>query len=325
MKKVVWGIIGCGDVAEVKSGPAFQKIPNSQLLAVMRRNTKKAKDFAERHRVPLWYDSVEDLLGNTKINAVYIATPPSSHLEIALKAIEAGKHVYLEKPMTLSAKESETIVKALQTSKTKLTVAHYRRKLPAFLKVTELLGSQAIGDVRFAEIKVLQPPKSALIAASEENWRINPRVSGGGYFHDLAPHQLDLMLSFFGEINAAHGFSASQGNLNNVDDVINGIISFKNGVQFSGMWCFNISERDKKDQCTIHGSKGYINFSFFGDKVSLNSETEKEVFHFDTIPHVQEPMIQATVEYFLGKASNPCSAEEGLRVMELMGKFCNKP
>ncbi len=320
----MWGIIGCGDVAEVKSGPAFQKIANSELLAVMRRNANKAKDFAERHQVPFWYDSVENLLENPEINTVYIATPPSSHLEITLKAIEAEKHVYLEKPMALSAEEAETILKALEKSTTKLTVAHYRRKLPAFLKVGELLERQVIGQIRFAEIKILQPPKSSLIADSEDNWRIKPSISGGGYFHDLAPHQLDLMISFFGEINDFRGFSSNQQNLYKADDIINGIISFKSGVQFSGLWCFNISEKDKKDQCIIYGSKGSISFSFFGDKVSINSQTGKEVLHFDTIPHIQQPMIQAAVEYFLGKANNPCSAEDGLSVMKVIDRFCNK-
>lgn len=319
----MWGIIGCGDVAEVKSGPAFQKIANSELLAVMRRNGTKAKDFAERHQVPLWFDSVEDILAHPDINAVYLATPPSSHLEITLKAIAAGKNIYLEKPMALSAKEADTIVKALQKSKSKLSVAHYRRKLPAFLKVRDLLARQAIGKVRFAEIKILQPSKPSLIAASEENWRINPTISGGGYFHDLAPHQLDLMISFFGEINAAHSFSANQGKLYKADDFINGIISFKNGVQFSGIWCFSTSEGDKKDQCNIYGTKGSISFSFFGDKVKLKLEDKTETFLFTQPPHVQQSMIEATVDYFLDQGPNPCTPEEGLLVMELMDRLCD--
>ncbi|UZJ63838.1 Gfo/Idh/MocA family oxidoreductase [Sphingobacterium sp. KU25419] len=87
MKKahIKWGIIGCGDVTEKKSGPAFNKVSNSQLLAVMRRNGEKAADYARRHQVPLWYDDVNQILLNSEINAIYIATPPSSHLEYAIR------------------------------------------------------------------------------------------------------------------------------------------------------------------------------------------------------------------------------------------------
>lgn len=323
MDKVVWGIIGCGDVAEVKSGPAFQKIKNSELLAVMRRDPEKAKDFALRHQVPHWYDNAEELLENSRINAVYIATPPSTHLEITLKAIAAGKNIYLEKPMALNRTEAEKISAALSKSNSKLTVAHYRRKLPAFIKVKELLEQKQIGEVRFADIHILQSSKPGIVAETGKNWRTTPEVSGGGYFHDLAPHQLDLMYHYFGEIISAEGFSANQAGNYEADDIVNGLIVFKNGVQFRGIWSFNIAEADKKDSCTIYGSQGSIKFSFFGDKVSLRTNGNTEDFQFDPVPHVQQPMIEATVQYFLGNAANPCSAEEGLTVMKLMDSFCH--
>lgn len=325
MEKVIWGIIGCGDVAEVKSGPAFQKAPNSQLYAVMRRNAEKAKDFALRHQVPLWYDRADDLLANPEINAVYIATPPSTHLELALEALRAGKHVYLEKPMTLNSREAEVLVEAVRTSDRKLSVAHYRRKLPAFLKVKELLEKEAIGAVRFADVKILQSEKPSLVANSEENWRVDPEVSGGGYFHDLAPHQLDLMVHFFGEPAKAEGFSVRQGDTYDADDLVNGIISFKNGVQFRGLWSFNVSEKNQEDSCRIYGSKGMIEYSFLGNRVELVSDVATESFRFDAVPHVQQPMIEATVAYFLGKTTiNPCRVEEGLVVMNLMDDLTSR-
>lgn len=197
MKKVKWGIIGCGDVAEMKSGPAFQKTSNSELLAVMRRNGEKAKDFAERHNVPTWYNDLDELLKNQEINAVYIATPPATHLEIALKAIKAGKNIYLEKPMALDQIEATKLIEALKVYHVKLTIAHYRRKMPAFLKIKELLEHEIIGRVRLVDIQILQSENPGIIAKTAENWRIDPVISGGGYFHDLAPHQIDLMYYFF--------------------------------------------------------------------------------------------------------------------------------
>ena len=211
MEKITWGIIGCGDVAEVKSGPGFQKAPNSTLLAVMRRDGIKAKDFAERHQVPQWSDDADDLLQSDQINAIYIATPPSTHFDYTVKALNAGKHVYLEKPMALSSLEARDICEAVALSENKLTLAHYRRMLPAFLKVKELIDKSAIGKVLLADVQILQPQKSNIIADTEESWRLDPNISGGGYFYDIGPHQIDLMRYFFGAFARIEGLSGMAG------------------------------------------------------------------------------------------------------------------
>lgn len=322
MDKISWGIIGCGDVAEVKSGPAFQQVPNSELVAVMRRNGHKAKDFARRHNVPQWFDNVDEILRNEGINAVYIATPPSTHLQYALLALNAGKHVYLEKPMTMDSKESLQLVEAVGSSGGKLTVAHYRRKLPAFLKVKEFLDAGAIGDVRLIDLQILQPLKSGIIAQTDANWRVDPEISGGGYFHDLAPHQIDLMFHYFGPYVLAKGISHNQNRTYKANDIVNGLISFKNGAHFRGCWCFNVAEQDKRDRCVIYGSEGSISFSFYGESVLLKTNSNEQIFPCINPPHVQLPMIQATVDYFLDRGPNPCSVEEGQTVMELMDSFC---
>jgi len=177
-KIINWGIIGCGDVAEVKSGPAFQKVENSSLVAVMRRNEDKVKDFAKRHQVGIWTTSPTELIENKSINAVYIATPPSSHLEYAIQTIKAGKNVYIEKPMVLNSNEAEILLSAVKNSDIKITIAHYRRELPVFIKVKELLDSNIIGKVYSAEIVIKQTGNASLIAKSDENWRTNPEISG---------------------------------------------------------------------------------------------------------------------------------------------------
>lgn len=320
MKTIRWGIIGAGDVAEVKSGPAFQETADSELLAVMRRNGEKAADFARRHGVPKWYDKAEDLLNNKEINAVYIATPPSSHLELTLKALDAGKDVYLEKPMCLNSEEAEKLCRAAEKSDSKLTLAHYRRYLPAFIKAREL--TREIGEIRFAQIRIFQPAKSDLIAQSETNWRLDPKVSGGGLFHDIAPHQLDLMLFYFGAIRSMQGASRNQSGLSAADDFVSGSIEFESGAQFQGLWSFAVdSSANGMDSCEIYGSEGKISFSFYGEKVLLkNAEGEKE-FPFSNPAHIQQPMIAETVRYFLGERDNPCSAKEGLKVMRCLDSF----
>ena len=318
MKTVKWGIIGCGDVAEVKSGPAFQKTNHSELIAVMRRNKEKAEDFAKRHSVPFFYDSAAEMLRNQDINAVYIATPPSSHLQYTLMALDAGKDIYLEKPMALNLKEAKIINKALLNTSSKLTVAHYRRELPAFKKVHQLFKSGSIGQVVCADIQILQPRKSSIIADTQDNWRLNPAVSGGGYFYDIAPHQIDLMYYYFGAIDSVAGFSSTHHKTDIVADVVNGIIVFKNGVQFRGIWNFIAPTQNEKDVCVIYGTNGSIHFSFYGEEVILKKNGNTEYFSFKNPKHIQQPMIESVVKYFLDQGVNPCPVKDGLVVIETM-------
>jgi len=315
---IIWGIIGCGDVVEVKSGPAFQKCENSQLMGVMRRDANKAKDFAERYNVPLSYNDTSKLLENSEINAIYIATPPSTHLEYALQALNAGKHVYLEKPMVLSMQESNLLCEAVKNSNQKLVVAHYRRYLPMYLKVKALIQSNVIGQVKFVDIKYLQAYNSSL---EDNNWRINQSISGGGYFHDLAPHQLDLMYYFFGDYTVAKGFSIIQNSKFLVPDIVNGVIKFNGNIPFKGIWNFSAPEYSHQDNCTIYGDLGSISFPFYGDRVIVNVNSETKTYNFDNPVNIQQPFIQETINYFLGKRDNPCSVEEGARIINIIEIF----
>lgn len=320
MEEIRWGIIGCGDVTEVKSGPAFNKVTNSKLVAVMRRDGAKAADYAKRHGVPKWYSDASELINDPEVNAIYIATPPLQHETYTIEALRAGKPVYVEKPMTLDAAAAERMTDAANQLHIKLCVAHYRRAQPMFLKVRELLAQNTIGDIRLIRLKMLQPPNPTLIAKTEDNWRINPAISGGGLFHDLAPHQLDLMTYYFGAVKNASGIATKQQENTEVDDLVTGNILFENGVVFSGTWCFSVALQDQADQCEIYGSKGKISFPMFGNKIKLTTDRTEE-FVFEPLQHVQQPMIEKVVNYFLDKEPNPCSGEDALITMKLMDDF----
>ncbi len=322
MNEIKWGIIGCGDVTEVKSGPAFNKVNNSQLVAVMRRDAAKAADYAKRHGVPKWYSNASDLINDPEVNAIYIATPPLQHEEYTIAALAAGKPVYVEKPMALNSAAAQRMAEASEKYGTKLVVAHYRRAQPLFLKIKSLLAEKTIGEVRFVDLKMLQPAASNVIANSEENWRINPAISGGGLFHDLAPHQLDLMLYYFGEAVNFHGL-ASKNNAIAVADLVTGHIEFENNVVFNGLWCFSVPKNEQADTCEIVGTKGKITFSVFGQYIKINTEGKEETLNFEPLQHVEQPMIEKVVAYFSGEGENPCSADEALKTMKIMDAFTN--
>ena len=323
MDIVNWGIIGCGDVTEVKSGPAFNKVQHSKLVAVMRRSGPKAKDYAQRHGVPKWYDDANLLINDPVVNAIYIATPPSSHEEYTLSSLKAGKPVYVEKPMTMNAASARRMVNAASELNQKLVVAHYRRAQPFYTRIKELIEANTIGKILLARIECYKKPVTDKeMADPGRAWRIDPSMAGGGLFHDLSPHQLDMMLYLFGEIERATGIATTQGNSYKADDIVAGTILFRNKVLFEGVWCFNVPPEIEKESCEIIGTEGKISFSFFEHKpilVTRNGKTETIVI--DPLQHVQQPMIEKIVAYFRGKQSNPCSGETGLKVMELIDSF----
>ena len=290
----------------------------------MRRDAAMAKDYALRHGVDSWYSNAAALMENTDINAIYIATPPASHAEYAIEALQKGFNVYVEKPVTRNAAEARTIAEALrQYPQQKLTVAHYRRALPMFLKVKELIDSSMIGDIRTVQIRMWQSRKPALVA-DFANWRVQPELSGGGYFHDLAPHQLDLMLFFFGEPEKYYGFSLNQSNTNTADDHVCGGILFKNKVVVNGSWSFNVAEELTTDSCEIIGTKGKIMFPFFGNFITCTTGKKEQTLTFTHPEHIQQPMIEKIVRYFTNQVANPCSIDEAVVLMDIMDAFTGK-
>ncbi len=241
MDRVRWGIIGCGDVTEKKSGPAFQLAGGSELVAVMRRNGELARDYARRHNVPRWYDTADALIHDPGVDAVYVATPPSSHRDYVIAAARAGKPVYVEKPMALNYRQCGEMIAACESAHVPLFVAYYRRALPRFLKAKSLVDEGAIGKPRAVNIRLFQPVSDA-DRRGIRHWRVDPAVAGGGYFVDLAPHTLDLLQYFFGPITAATGASANQGHLYEADDAVSASFVFANGVLGAGIWSFQASE-----------------------------------------------------------------------------------
>lgn len=315
---VKWGIIGCGDVTEIKSGPAFQKVDNSELIAVMRRDGGKAADYAKRHGVPKWYDDADKLINDPDINAIYVATPPSSHAAYAIKSMKAGKPVYVEKPMAMNAAECQQMVNLSKETGVPLFVAYYRRALPLFVRLKELMEMKAIGEVKTINITLHHAAKPEELDGSG-GWRIDPAISGGGHFHDLASHQLDYLEYAFGPIKAIKGLGNNQAGLYAPVDVVSAAFQFESGVMGTGSWCFTVPEKQTMDVTEIVGSKGRISFSFFSNQV-LHVETETMVENFE-IPnpaHVHQPLVDLVVKDLRGEGTCPSTGETGLRATLLM-------
>ncbi|HKM93306.1 MAG TPA: Gfo/Idh/MocA family oxidoreductase [Prolixibacteraceae bacterium] len=322
MNSINWGIIGCGDVTEVKSGPAFQKVAHSSLVAVMRRDAGKAANYAKRHHVPNWFSDADQLINHPEVNAVYVATPPNFHAFYAKKAIEAGKPVYIEKPMCRTYEECVEVCELAEQKNVPVFVAYYRRKLSGFIKVKELLENGAIGDVRMVNIKLFKHANEKMNSAMP--WRVDPSISGGGHFYDLASHQLDYLDFLFGEIIAVESIVANQAGLYSAEDILSISFLHQNGIVGSGSWCFNSSKVNDHDSVEIIGSKGRIEFSTF-DFVPIKLITQKGIqsFEFEKPQHVQQAMIEHVVNCLLKNEKPVSDGFSGARTNKIMEQIVN--
>jgi predicted dehydrogenase len=321
--EVRWGVLGVGKVCELKSAPAMNTIAHSRLVAVMRRDAEKAKDYAARHGVSKWYAQAEELINDPEVNAIYIATPPHVHLELTRLAAKAGKPVYVEKPMARTYAECQQMIDVCQKAEVLLFVAYYRRKLPHFMKIKELLEEGAIGEVRTVHINLKQALTPTLASQTDSNWRVIPEISGGGYFFDLASHQLDLLDFFFGKITQAAGFSTNQAKAYSAEDLVTGSFVFENGVIGTGNWCFSSCPSSEIDEVVIDGNKGQIRFTTFGKgEFTLINSFEKPIhYHLPLPKHIQQPLIQSIVDELLGTGSCPSTGETAARTNWVMGEL----
>ncbi len=322
MDNIRWGIIGCGDVTEKKSGPGFQKARGAELVAVMRRSGDLARDYAKRHKVPRWYDDADRLITDPSVDAVYIATPPTTHVEYIRRIAEVGKPVYCEKPMGIGFAAGREAVELCASRGVPLHVAYYRRGLEKYRAVRSLLEKDAIGAPRHVHVSLHARPVAA-DATGALPWRVRPELSGGGLILDVGSHGLDLLDFYFGPITAVHGIASNQGGSYAVEDMVTGSWLHESGVHGSGSWCF-AADREE-DFVRIYGSAGRITFSVLdvAGPVFVETGEGSEEISFEVPEHVQQPLIQLITDDLLGKDKSPSTGTSALRtdwVLEQMRK-----
>lgn len=288
---VRWGAIGVGDVVEHKSGPALRGLPGSTLLAVAGRTPSRAQSFARRHGIDRWYATPQELLADPDVDAVYVATPPGSHRDYAVAAAEAGKHVYVEKPMARTGAECEAMIEACERAAVGLFIAYYRRALPRFVAAERALRAGALGTVERATVRLHHTPHP------DGGWRLDPHVSGGGLFVDLGSHTLDWLDLALGPVASVEA-EVDGGAAESVVDVA---LVTASGVPISGRWDFEAAER--ADIIEIRGADGILRMSTFGTEPPvLTTASGTEPLACGPEPAVvQEPLIANVLAAIAGR------------------------
>ena len=311
-KTFQWGILGCGDVTEIKSGPGFRKARGSSVVACMRRDANKAQDYAQRHDIPTWYDDADKLINDPSVQGVYIATPPQSHKAYTLQVATAGKPIYVEKPPAMNSAELKEMLETCNAHHVSLFVAYYRRGLPLFKKIKTLIEEGKIGTPRSMILSI----RESLPADIDTNlpWRLNPEISGGGLFMDLGCHQLDILDWILGPIKEARGFAVNRSGKYKAEDGLAAAFEFESGVIGTGLWDFTVADEVKEDRVEIIGDAGRLIFSVFANQhLVYEGKDGRQEWQLPNPEHVQQPLIQTIVDELNGKGKCPSTGETALR------------
>ena len=223
-----WGIIGCGDVARKRVAAAIQSDPNSELVAVCRRDKAKLRNFADEFGVSIATTSADEVIASAAVDAVYIATPVNLHAPQTIAAAAAGKHVLVEKPMAMSTVECDAMIAACAKANVRLGVAYYRPFYPVVQRMQKLVQSGEIGKVLSVSATTCTP--FAIDPGDDGYWRVLPEAGGGGALMDIGSHRLDLFLRLFGPVSDVKAQCGTVAASYQADDVATLALRFESGV-----------------------------------------------------------------------------------------------
>ena len=312
-----WGILGCGNVCEVKSGPAFQRVAGSELVSVMRRNGALAEDYARRHGVRTWCDDAARLIDDPNVDAVYVATPPGNHLELALRVAAAGKPAYVEKPMARTHAECERMIAAFAAARLPLFVAYYRRALPRFLKTKALIDSGRLGTITEVGYRYASPSRRK--PGEPLPWRLIAEHAGAGLFLDLGSHTLDILDFLLGPLLDVGGSAANVASDYAVEDRVTLRFRLASGALGSASW--NFAAAIHEDLIVISGTQAELRLSTFGQEpVVLRSAAGVEAFDLPNPSPIQEPLIATVVAALEGRGECPSTGVSAARAWAVMDR-----
>ena len=312
-------MIGTGNVTEKKSAPSFNKIENSQLMAVSNRSPIKAEDYAQRHGIKAWYKDPYEVIRDPEVDIVYIATPPGSHMDYALETLKSGKPVYIEKPMARTGEECRIINKAAEKAGLPVFVAYYRRGLEYFKKVKSVIDEGSLGKILHINLQQYYPARNEDYDRENLPWRVIPEDAGGGYFHDLGCHALDILFHIFGDPLEVSGKTANVAGMYEPEDSLSASLLLPDNIVLTGSWNFVTSSAFQRDLVEVIGEKGMLSFGIFSFKpIILDTGDHKETIATIQPEHIQMPLIRTIVSELNGKGHCPSTGHSAQITSEAM-------
>jgi 1,5-anhydro-D-fructose reductase (1,5-anhydro-D-mannitol-forming) len=321
---VNWGIVGLGDVTLQKSGPAFYKSDNSQLVAVMRRTPGMAQKWVTEQQQRdssllsecKGYDNLEEFLHHPGLSAVYIATPPGAHLEVAKQVAAAGLPAYVEKPVGRCAWETQEMASLFESKSVPFYTAYISRAYKRTLAVQKLLQDCVIGDRVTSVHYTLRGMGGARGMESSDQklpWRLDAAQSGGGLIMDVGCHLIDRIDYLFGPMVNIKGAAMNKDSpYQDVEDYVElhaeiGPSSWafidSVGARVDCTWDFSSDET--LDELIIQGPKGSLRMAAMSPSLpvqvlDVDGNVVQELT-FEAPQHTAQQMIQRVTSELVGK------------------------
>ena len=318
MSTLKWGLVGYGDLAEKRVASALQSASGSELSGVWGRSPQRTQDFAARHGIASAFDSLEDLV-RSDVDAVYVCTPPESHLEYSLAALNAGKHLLVEKPMASSVEDCSLIIEAAQANQVTLGVAYYRRGYPKMQKIKELIDGGVLGIPTW--VNIAAHSWFAPNADDPKHWRVEKAQSaGGGAVADIGVHRFDLLDYWLGPSKVL--FSDAQRLVHKdahyeVEDGLSAVLQLKNGAPVHIYFSWN--SKTWLDRFEIVGSEGkIITDPLDGPSLVVVRGREREELQIEPPANAHVPCVENFVKAVENNTKPLCDGEAGMRANQLL-------
>jgi predicted dehydrogenase len=314
MKKLGWGLIGCGDISRKRVAPALRDIPECDLIAISRAQRGLAEEFAGEFGARRWYDDWRGVLADEDVDAVYIATPVNLHAEQTIAAAAAGKHVLCEKPMAMDVAQCDRMLAACRANGVKLCVAYYRHFYPVIGRIREIIESGEIGApvvVQINAFEMFNPQPS-----QPRYWFVKKEQAGGGPMMDFGCHRIEVLMNIFGRIKSTRGVVDSILFEREVEDTAVASFEFENKTR--GILTVTHAAFESQDTLVIFGSRGSIHVPVLnrGQLRIVSSSGERTELH---PPHanIHQPLIEDFIHAVLEDREPAVGGDVGREVARI--------
>ncbi len=302
MKYIKWGIICHEETSEVEKVRTFGEIEGSSIVAIMSNQEKHAEDMASRLNAGKWYSDAQELIEDEEVNAIYIASSPSTHATYSIMSMKAGKPVFVNSPLAADYDDCIRINRISTETGIPCYVAYYHRNLPCVQKVREIIAKGLIGDV--VNVRLIYSCQQQNLPQTHGNSFLLSAPHAAGhydYFYKLASHQLDLLQHVFGIIIEANGIISDNIALTEQNMSVNACYKFENGLTGNASWCLSGHSLTPEDEIMVIGNKGQLTFPVFRNvPIELVTSEGTVSFPTDNPSDMRLPLIKNVIEDLQG-------------------------
>lgn len=311
MGVINWGLLGAGDIVRKRVLPAMLSLENCHPLAVTRGRSDRAEEFAAANGIERAYTSLGEMLADSDVHAVYIASPVHLHAEHAIAAAVAGKHILCEKPMALTAGECREMIAAADSNGVTLGVAYYRRFYPVVRRIKQLIDAGEIGRPVIVHISTFERFDPA--PDDPRRWFIEKEKSGGGPMMDFGCHRIEVLLNLFGPVERVESLNSNVLYERNVEDTSAALMKFASGP--TATLTVTHAAADSRDSVDIFGTEGAIHVANLNaGEVVIHGRSGSNTEKHPPARNFHEPLIRDFAEAVLAGRQPVVTGAVGLDV-----------